>query len=131
MTQVVSNTGTYAHFSWAHPGASASGDCVYAGNSYKYDYFTGDNSNATQRGLQTFFQTTGSRDLKKGWTAASCDGAYAYVCMFNPTTAFPCMPPPLPPPPPPAPPSPPSPPQPISCEWWLVNSALQLIIFLA
>jgi hypothetical protein len=116
VTQVVSNSDTYAHWSWQHQTAkgTAGNDCAYASNAYQYDYFIGDNSNTTQTGTQSFFQTV-SADLKNGWTAASCTASYAGVCILDARTAFPCMPPPSPPPPPPQPPSPPSPPQPTSC----------------
>ena len=116
MTQVVSNSDTYAHWSWQHQTAkgTAGNDCVYASNTYQYDYFIGDNSNTTQTSTQSFFQTS-SADLKNGWTAAACTATYAGVCIFS-TSTFLCSPPPSPPPPPPRPPSPPSPPQPTSCE---------------
>ncbi len=117
VTPVVSNIDSYAHWSWQHPSASATAgnDCVYAGKAYQYDFFTGDNQNATQRGSNTFFQRTGTKDLKNGWTASACDGSYPSVCLIA-VSSYPCSPPPSPPPPPPRPPSPPSPPQPVSCK---------------
>jgi hypothetical protein len=127
VTQVVSNTDTYAHWSWQHPTAAATAgkDCAYASNAFQYDFFTGDNQNATQARTQSFFQTTGTRDLKNGWTATSCSGGdfdgLPAVCII-PTSYYPCSPPPSPPPPPPRPPSPPSPPQPASCEHHITNA---------
>jgi hypothetical protein len=116
VTQVVSNSDTYAHWSWQHHTAKgvSGNDCAYASNTYQYDYFLGDNQNTSQTGSSSFFQTS-SADLKNGWTAAACAGTKAAVCIFS-TSIYPCGPPPSPPPPPPRPPSPPSPPQATSCK---------------
>jgi hypothetical protein len=127
VTQVVSNVDDYAHWSWMHPGNSSNtstNNCAYASNQYQYDFFNGDNQNASQTNTSSFFQTS-SADLKNGWTATACSAQYAYVCMM-PSSVFPCGPPPRPPPPPPSPPVPPSPPLPASCEHAMLTISLRV-----